>query len=154
MTARELEPVVKRVRVPAAPEEAFGRFTREMGSWWPLATHSVGEAAAESVTFEESAGGRIVERTRAGAEHIWGTVTSWEPPRRVVFTWHPGRDASTAQEVTVTFEPEGGGTEVTLVHAGWERLGDGAAAMRDRYVGGWARVLGLYVGSAADARPA
>lgn len=143
--ATRLEPVVREVTVPAPPEAAFRRFTEGIGEWWPLATHSVGEETAETVTFPGQTGGQIVERTRGGAEHVWGTVTAWEPPGRVVFTWHPGRAAETAQEVEVTFEADaGGGTRVTLVHGGWERLGEGAAEQRDRYVSGWKLVLERY----------
>jgi uncharacterized protein YndB with AHSA1/START domain len=154
MATRQLEPVVKEVTVAAGPEAAFRRFTDGIGDWWPLATHSVGEEMAEAVSFPKSAGGRIVERTKEGAEHLWGTVTAWEPPDRVVFTWHPGRAPETAQEVEVTFEAvPGGGTRVTVVHGGWERYGDGAAEQRDRYVPGWEMVLGRYVASLAEVRP-
>ena len=51
-----LAPIVKVVTVKAPPERAFARFTREIARWWPLQSHSVGEADAESVTMEASAG--------------------------------------------------------------------------------------------------
>ena len=38
-------------------------------------------------------------------------------------TWHPGRDEKTAQELSVRFVPEAGGTRVAVVHTGWERVG-------------------------------
>lgn len=140
-----IEPVVRRVRVPAEPSAAFRRFTAELGSWWPLATHSVGQAAAETVRMGEGVGGSIVERTRDGGEHVWGTVRVWEPPARLAFSWHPGRPPAGAQEVEVTFAAvAGGGTEVTLVHGGWEWYGEGASEARAPYVEGWARVLALY----------
>lgn len=32
---------------------------------------------------------RIVETRSGGRTDVWGTVTAWEPPRLVGFTWHP-----------------------------------------------------------------
>ena len=145
MKTRDLTPVVKTVRVPTDPGTAFRRFTEEMGSWWPLETHSIGRDEAEDVTVESREGGAIVERTRSGQKHVWGTITEWSPPGRLAFTWHPGRDASTAQEVKVTFTAAGEGvTEVRLEHGGWDRFGDGAAEAREPYVPGWDLVLGRY----------
>lgn len=90
-TPRAFTPLVKNVTVKAPPDAAFRRFTAEIGAWWPLGSHSVGGQDAETVTMEGRAGGRIVERIRGGRECVWGTVTAWDPPRRVAFTWHPGR---------------------------------------------------------------
>ncbi|HUG42415.1 MAG TPA: SRPBCC domain-containing protein [Longimicrobiales bacterium] len=139
-----LEPVRKKVVVPASPEVAFTRFTAELDQWWPLRTHSVHGAAAASAEFGGGVGDPIVERSAAGEESVWGTVTEWDPPRRVAFTWHPGRPEGTAQEVTVTFVSTGDATEVTLVHGGWESLGAGAEAKRREYEEGWELVLGSY----------
>ena len=41
--------------------------------------------------------------------------------------------------------PEAEGTRLTLVHTGWEALGDAAAEARQGYDGGWAGVLDRYV---------
>ena len=139
----------KTLEVSAPPERAFRLFTEEMATWWPMKTHSVGEERAETVVFEPGVGGRIVERTLDGEEHVWGTVTVWEPPSRLVMTWHPGRGPESAQEVEVRFEPSGAGTRVELVHTGWERLGEAAAAQFENYDGGWDVVLGERFGRAA-----
>lgn len=137
-------PIHKTVTVKAPPEQAFRRFTAEMASWWPLRSHSVGEAESESVVMEGRVGGRIVERIRGGRESVWGTVTAWEPPARVAFTWHPGREEATAQDVEVRFRGVPGGTRVELSHRGFERLGREARIARRGYPIGWAYVLGLY----------
>jgi len=139
----------KTVEVAAPPERAFRLFTEGMAEWWPLATHSVGEERAETVILEPGVGGRILERTRDGEEHLWGTVTVWEPPGRVAFTWHPGRGPDTEQDVEVRFEPSGSGARVELVHTGWERLGDRAAAVYENYDGGWDFVLSERFAAAA-----
>ena len=142
----DILPVEKTVTVKWSPEAAFRRFTEEIDTWWPLKTHSVGQEDAETVVFEGRVGGRIYEKQRDGSTADWGIVRIWEPPRRVVFTWHPGRESDTAQEVDIRFSPEGEGTRVALTHRGWELLGPDAAKTRDEYDSGWDLVLGRYVG--------
>ena len=144
VSALDREMVVRKsVMVACPPERAFEVFTREYARWWPFATHSVGELETETVAFEPGVGGRIYERTRAGTEYDWGTVLSWEPPARVVFTWHPGMEPDTAQEVEVTFSAEGRGTRVVLEHRGWEKLpAEQAAEMMKGYNAGWETVFG------------
>jgi uncharacterized protein YndB with AHSA1/START domain len=139
-----IEPVRKTVEVGCTVAEAFRLFTDEIDSWWPLATHSIGEADAEACYFEGREGGRIYESDADGSIHLWGTVTAWEPPTRVIFTWHPGRDASTAQEVELRFLESAHGTRVELEHRGWEILGEGAVETRNAYESGWVGVLEPY----------
>lgn len=138
-----IPPVVKKVTVECTPEEAFRYFTADFSKWWPVATHSVVAYASEFkdkpevAILEPRAGGRIYERARSGEEHLWGTVLSWEPPSRLVFSFHPGRDAEAAQTVEVKFSRAAGGTEVVLTHTGWELLGDQAQEQREAYNLGW-----------------
>lgn len=141
-----IAPVRKSITVPWKAEVAFRRFTAGIGEWWPLSSHSVSESADASVTIEPRVGGRIVETAPDGAEHLWGTVTAWDPPRRVAFTWHPGQPADARQEVAVAFHPAGEGTRVELVHSGWEHLGEKATKMRAGYDSGWDFVLAQYSG--------
>lgn len=143
-TPQAFPPVRKSVTVKAGQETAFYRFTREIGTWWPLASHSIGGKDAEGVAIEEKVGGRIVERVRGGRECVWGTITAWEPPRRVAFTWHPGHDPAQAQDVEVRFTPAGLATRVDLEHVGFERLGAQAKLARRAYPMGWSYVLGRY----------
>ena len=140
-----ITPVVKIVTVKTPPDQAFRRFTAEMATWWPLRSHSLGQADSETVVMEPQVGGRIVERIRGGRESVWGTVTAWDPPRRVAFTWHPGQDPATAQDVEVRFSAEeAGGTRVQLTHRGFERLGAMARKASRGYSLGWKHVLGFY----------
>jgi uncharacterized protein YndB with AHSA1/START domain len=136
-----LAPVELDVVVPCDPGRAFEYFTRDIGRWWPLATHSCAGEDAASVAFEPRAGGRLVETARDGTEHSWGTVNAWEPGQRVAFSWHPGRDPATAQWVDVAFRATPAGTRVTLRHGGWESLGERAPATRERYMHGWQAVF-------------
>ena len=141
-TAAPIAPVEIDVVVPCDPARAFDYFTRDIARWWPLATHSCAEEDAASVAFEPRPGGRLVETARDGTEHPWGTVSAWEPGRRVAFSWHPGRDPATAQWIEVAFRPNPAGTRVTLLHGGWESLGERASASRDGYLTGWRIVIG------------
>ena len=146
-----LAPIVVDLAVPCTPDRAFDYFTRDIGRWWPLQSHSLGHADAAGVRFEPREGGRLIESLRDGSERTWGTVTAWPPGRRVAFTGHLDRDPSTAQWVEVRFAADPAGTRVTLTHGGWDRRDDGAAA-RENYVGGWRFVLGdRYGGYCAQA---
>jgi uncharacterized protein YndB with AHSA1/START domain len=142
----------KAISVRAPIERAFEVFTAEMATWWPLHEHSIGLEHAEGVTMERFEGGRLYERQAGGAETDWGTVTAWDPPSRVAFTWHPGRDAETAQEVDVRFTDDGYGTRVELEHRGWERLGERAAEAVEGYNSGWEKTFGMLYAEAAGGR--
>ena len=83
-----------------------------------------------------------------GNQKQWGTVTEWDPAERVAFTWHPGRPANTAQQITVTFAGTDQGTRVNLTHSGWEALIEGEEQTRDTYMKGWDHVLGDYISMA------
>jgi uncharacterized protein YndB with AHSA1/START domain len=134
-------PLVKTVTVGADRSRAFELFTEHLARWWPLGTHSVGRDEAVSVTMATAVGGEIVETTRAGDRHVWGTVTTWGPPDLVGFTWHPGQDPAQGTHVTVRFHDVAGGTEVELTHEGWGLRPDGPRA-RTSYDAGWELVLG------------
>jgi uncharacterized protein YndB with AHSA1/START domain len=141
--------VRKSVTVNCRVENAFRVYTEQVGSWWPFeGTHSVTEADVETVVLEGGEGGRFYERTKTGDEHLWGTVIVWDPPNRLVHSWHPGRGEETSQRVEVTFTPDGDGTRVELVHTGWERLGDRITDAIASYETGWGTVLGRYVEAA------
>lgn len=142
---QEIEPIRRSVEVGCNPVQAFRIFTEEIDSWWPLATHSIGEGEADGCVFEARKGGSIYETHRDGSIHLWGTVSEWQPPERVVFTWHPGRDAATAQEVELRFLEISTGTRIELEHRGWEVLGERALQVREGYETGWPPVLERYV---------
>jgi len=132
-------PIRREVLVDAGPETAFDVFTAGIGRWWPIAGHSV-HGADGTVAFT---GGQLVERSAAGQRCVWGTVTRWEPPAAVAFTWYPGRTPEQSSHVEVTFAATGPQTLVTLIHSGWEVYAD-PAAMRAEYDQGWPAVLGQY----------
>lgn len=165
-----IPPLVRTIDVAWPPETAFWRFTQDFGTWWPIRTHSVGGARTRTAVFEGHVGGSIYEEFHDGGRSVWGTVLVWEPPRRVVFTWHPSRPPETAGEVEIRFErsdksstyprfadariaattpPDDGpvfGTRVVLTHSRWERFGDRARRMRRGYGLGWRYVLDTWAG--------
>jgi uncharacterized protein YndB with AHSA1/START domain/uncharacterized protein YciI len=134
MTA--LPPIRREVLVEAPPDRAFEVFTARIGDWWPIASHGVyGEGGSVSLS-----GGEIVERSATGETSVWGTVTRWEPPGLVAFSWHAGQPVAAATQVTVTFTAVGEQTLVTLEHSGWEGRA-GAADVYQGYGPGWTAVL-------------
>jgi uncharacterized protein YndB with AHSA1/START domain len=136
--------VEKSVTVAVPIERAFEVFTEEIATWWPLRTHAVDTERSDTVVLEGRVGGRLYERTPSGEEHLWGTLTAWDPPHRLVYSWHPGRGVETAQEVEITFSPESEGTRVDVRHYGWEKLGEGLDETIASYDEGWDKVIGEY----------
>ena len=136
--------LIKSATVPQDPDAAFALFTDDIAKWWPLITHSVGHEDATGLTFGRGVGAEIIEEYGDVQRTSWGTITAWEPPRRVAFTWHPGTPVDEATAVEVTFAPTATGTTVTLTHTGWEDRPDGAR-MRIGYDTGWDLVLGKYL---------
>ena len=138
-------PVEKTLHLPLSVEDAFKLFTQGLSTWWPLETHSIGEDQAVSCHIEEHEGGRIYQTNRDGSQSPWGLVLAWEPPNRMVMSWHPGKDVNLATQVEVRFTAEGQGSRLELVHSGWEVLGENAKKTRAGYNSGWDMVLGRYI---------
>jgi uncharacterized protein YndB with AHSA1/START domain len=136
------EPLVIDFEVDVPAQQAFDVWALRCATWWP-ASHTVsGDPAA--ITFEPRAGGRILEHARGGAEHVWGTVLDWQPPRRLRYRWHPFFSPEEATEVEVTFTPREGGTAVRLEQRGFEALGDAGAGRRQRTQQAWSTVTARY----------
>jgi uncharacterized protein YndB with AHSA1/START domain len=143
-------PVHKSVTVPIVPEKAFALFINEIGTWWPLATNSVGLERSTGISCGTSVGDELVETLSNGTTAVWGSVLESDPPHLIVLSWHAGRSADDANRLELTFTSSGeGGTIVELVHSGWERWADGAA-QADGYSGGWDIVLAAYVRSTSS----
>jgi mannose-6-phosphate isomerase-like protein (cupin superfamily) len=134
-----MEPLRLAFEVACPVERAFDLWANHTSRWWPH-RHSVSAEPGLEIIFEPRPGGRIYERTPGGAEHEWGEVLAWEPPRRLVYLWHLRFDRRDATEVEVTFSPAGDGTSVAITHRGWERLGAAGPERRERNRRGWAGV--------------
>ena len=137
-----IEAVRKERRLALPPADAFALFTGGMGSWWPLASHSIAGDDAIDVRFEAREGGQVVELTRDGREYPWADVLAWEPPARLVLAWHPTEEVVAASVIEVHFEAIDGGTLMRLEHREWESFGEGLGRqLRDGYEPGWDVVL-------------
>jgi hypothetical protein len=149
LTGKPIEPVRKTREVPLSVERAFELFTVRIGTWWPVATHSLAGSEVTSVRFEGRIGGRVFEVASDGTEQIWAEVLAWDPPSRFVLSWHPNPDPVAASVVHVRFESADAGCTISIEHRGWEEFGDDEGmALRDRYDPGWDAVLAPFVGAA------
>lgn len=151
--------VRKSVTVAAPIALAFEVFTGDIGSWWPMASHHIGEADCQAVMIEPRVGGRWYERGVNGVECIWGRVAVWEAPRRVVLVWQLSArwefDPSIHTEVDVRFTRiDDRTTRVDLEHHGLEAYGADAMALRDTFSSpnGWNGMLEHYAEVAGRAR--
>jgi hypothetical protein len=139
-----IEPLQLSFEVACSVDHAFSTWTSRIGTWWP-ADHTVSGSSEAAVILEPSLGGRLYERTLEGAEHEWGEVTVWEPPRRFGYLWHLRSTREDATDVEISFTPLGDeATRIDILHTGWERLGEGGQNWRDRNFGGWSTLLPHY----------
>jgi uncharacterized protein YndB with AHSA1/START domain len=136
-----IDPIVISVDVLSSPDRAFAAFVAAFADWWPVATHSLSRTATTRCLLDATPGGLLEERGPDGTRHLWGTVESVDPGRRLRFSWHPGREAASAQWIDVEFSAAATGTRVTLTHGGWEALGEIAPILRREYASGWRDVL-------------
>ncbi len=157
-----MELIRRALRVQCFIDRAFRVFTEEMGTWWPLETHSIAVdqelgQKAETLRIDTREGGRIEEVLEDGSTRDWGGVVAWEPPHRVVFAWKPNDRPTPPTEVEVRFIHESEETTlVELEHRGWDRLGDVSDEIRPLYAseGGWTMVLERYRNAAeSEAAP-
>ena len=145
------------VHVEAPPDIAWRVFTQELASWWPLATHKIGEAKAVDAVIEPRVGGRWYERGDDGSSCDWGRVLAWEPPKRLVLSWEISadwtHDPSIQTEVEVRFVPtDDGATRVELEHRRLDAFGGRSHEMRGVFDsdGGWKGLLQAFARRAAE----
>jgi uncharacterized protein YndB with AHSA1/START domain len=110
--SQAVQEVVQSIDVQATAERVFALWTEpdELVRWWP-----------EAATFEPRVGGDVHLEFPQG--HVTGTVTRFEPPRALGFTWIRSDfpDYPTTVEVSITDLGEGR-SRVELVHSGWDAL--------------------------------
>ena len=146
-----IEPIEIDFSIACAPQHAFDVWTSRTSLWWPV-EHTVSAEPGVVVLFEPRQGGRIFERTPSGEEHDWGEVLTWEPPHLLHYLWHIRRDRADATEVEITFTGNADETKVSIVHRGWERLGDRGPWWREVNTMGWDGVLPAYRAACEEER--
>lgn len=160
MTQQQTETSVRKtVTVAASQQRAFEVFTAGHGTWWPK-EHHIGTAEMATATVEPKVGGRWYETGTDGTECEWGQVLVWEPPNRVVTSWHIQADwtydpdPARGSEVEVRFIAEAPDrTRVELEHRHFERHGAGAETVARSVANqhGWGYVLGHYLAGVEQA---
>jgi uncharacterized protein YndB with AHSA1/START domain len=146
----------KVVSLQAPPAVAWRVFTKEMGTWWPLASHKIGAAKAVDAVIEPRVGGRWYERGDDGSTCDWGRVLAWEPPTRLVLSWEITadwkHDPDLKTEVEVRFVAEGEhGTRVELEHRHLDLYGARRDEMRGIFdsEAGWKGLLEAFAARAS-----
>jgi uncharacterized protein YndB with AHSA1/START domain len=121
--------------VPARPERVFDAWLD------PAMIHrfmiaSAGQTIGSAQTDPKVGGAyRIVMKTGTGDVPHWGEYREISRPGRLVFTWNSPHGAP-GSVVTLTFEPDGQGTMVTLVQDLFVSEGS-----RDGHIRGWTSIL-------------
>lgn len=152
----DIEPIRRSVTVRAPVDRAFRLFTEDMGSWWPVQTHSRAAdehegVEVERIEFQAREGGRVLEHLSTGDVLPWAEILAWDPPNRLVLAWKPNSTPRPPTELEIRFTSVDGGTLVELEHRGWERLGEIAAEAREGYSSGWIPVLARFEQAANEA---
>jgi uncharacterized protein YndB with AHSA1/START domain len=144
MTETVLTPVVCTVEIDAPRERVFELFVtpEELVKWWP-----------DAATFEARDGGRV-ELEFEGRGEVSGTVTTYDPPRALGFTWIRGVAPDIVTQVDVDFtDLAGGGTRVELRHSGWDAVPEELVPeWRAIHEAGWNHFLGC-LRDLAEGRP-
>jgi uncharacterized protein YndB with AHSA1/START domain len=145
MTETVLTPIVCAVEIDAPRERIFSLFTEpdELVRWWP-----------DAVTLDAKEGGDM-RLEFEGRGVVTGTITRFDPPSALGFTWIRDAAPDIVTQVDVEFrELDGGGTRVELRHTGWEAVPeDQVAEWREIHEAGWNHFLGV-LRDLAEGRPA
>lgn len=140
-----LEPLVKTIEVPCNQQMAFEVFVLEMSTWWPLDKRSMSKYAgseAEAIKLDARVGGKIVEVSKDGNKHHWGTFRQYDPFGYVNMDFHMGLPPEKASTVEVSFEVLAEDrTRVQLTQSNWEAFGDMADMMYSGYGSGWVLIF-------------
>lgn len=122
-------------KVPASPERVFDAWLQpEMLSRFMITGPGAGVKSAKT---DPRKGGKyeIVMTNEMGEIPHWGEYREIDRPNRLVFTWNSPHAAPDSL-VTLTFEPSGDETLVTLVHEKFPSEGS-----RDGHTKGWTCIL-------------
>jgi uncharacterized protein YndB with AHSA1/START domain len=142
------------IRVAATLQRAFDAFVSDIGVWWqPNGLFEFTRNRAGVLGFEPGPQGRLTETYEDGSVFEIGSITAWEPPTLLAYSW---RQASFRGDmltsVQVRFEPVGDETRVVLEHSGWDsvpqkhvaRHGFPLDVFQGRHAEQWRSVLGNY----------
>ena len=129
--------LTRRINAPAEKIYAAWTEPKNLIRWFGPASVTPGSLAAD---IDARVGGRyrISFDTSTGEHHdVSGVYREVQANRRLVFTWAWHSTPERQSLVTITLQPDGAGTLLTLQHA---QFFDQDA--RDRHAKGWADLLG------------
>lgn len=126
------------VRLRGDTEQAFDLFTARISEWWP-ATHRLSKDASSEITLSED--GTFCERASDGREFELGRVRLWVRPVRLELDFFLGTGPERPTDVTVTFEPDGTGTCVTIRHRPLQLSAELWDSRVAKYQASWPAVL-------------
>jgi hypothetical protein len=139
------EPIQLEFTVGCTPVEAFDTWTRRISIWWPK-QHTRSRELDAYVVLEPKVGGRLFERTPNGEEFHWGSVTAWDRPHHFGYRWHITSPQDEATQVEVRFADVGDGTTlVTILHSGFDRLGDKGLPRREANLSYWETLVPAFI---------
>ena len=143
-----LSPIVRTIEVPCNQEHAFKIFIAEMDSWWPLSKFTVsamGGQIAKAIHVETKPGGKIVEISPNGNEHLWGSIKDYNPYVYLSMNFHiptPDEVVNDRSLVELTFTViDDDNTHVELKQSNWEAFGERAKDLQGGYGGGWSLIF-------------
>jgi uncharacterized protein YndB with AHSA1/START domain len=112
------------ITVSASPLRAFEAFTEDIAKWWqPSRLFQITPRGDGKLAFEPGAGGRLLTTLVNGEEFEIGRISTWEPGKRLVFTWRQASFTSEqSTEVEVCFEAVGNETRVSIEHRAWDAI--------------------------------
>jgi uncharacterized protein YndB with AHSA1/START domain len=121
--------------IDATPQVVFDAWVdpAQLQQWFCPGPAVLGEAQCDPVVGGQY---RLVMVSPHGASQIAGEYLVVDPPRRLVFTWRSSTVGPESQ-VSVLFEPAGGGTRMTILHEGIPTEGP-----RSSITSGWTSVAG------------
>lgn len=158
MTALQIEPVRKTIRVRAPLEHSFDVFTNGLGRWWPP-THGIAKKPVDKMLLEPRLGGRWIEMSQDGTRTPVATITLWEPPHRLTLIWQVSSqwlpDDTMRSEVDIRFTADGPDTTVVeVLHHKFETMGEQAGTtMRDAVGRGWPGLIERFAREAERNNP-
>jgi uncharacterized protein YndB with AHSA1/START domain len=138
MSDESTSPITYEYELRCSAEHAFATYTGRIGEWWHP-RYTANAETLEAVTIEPRVGGRVYATHSDLGEDQWGTVTVWQPPRRLVYTFTLAQDARHPSEVAAEFVPNEAGPGCTLrfAHGGWNAAN---ATVRKKF-GDWPVLL-------------
>lgn len=133
-----------------APDRAFDLFAHRTEAWWPIG-RDPNFHPQRKIILEPYANGRFYESRATDDEKLWGIVVAYVRPRTLVINWRLNAEFVAIEGATTDLEiffaaSNDGGSRVTIIHTGLDRLGGRAVTVRAVINHHWDNILGSFRG--------